>query len=138
MASHEPIILLAASPDAPVWAHCICRWLRMGPLFFRQLPPMPLYGPIAHATAAADGFAWAHYFFGSFSRCPCMGPLHKQQPLLMASHGPIIFSAASPDAPVWAHCTCSSCCQWLRMGPSFFRQLLLMLFVEILLKHMIS
>jgi hypothetical protein len=38
----------------------------MGPLFFRQPPPMPLYGPIAHAAAIADGIAWAHYFFGSF------------------------------------------------------------------------
>src|SRR5260370_36194353 len=69
MAPLWPIIVPAAVADALGWAHCIrsscCRWHRSGPLFFWQMLPMPLGGPIALAGAPADGLALAHYVSGS-------------------------------------------------------------------------
>jgi len=44
--------------------------------FFRQVLPMPSDRPIAFSAAAADDFAWAHSFFGRWYQCPLMGPLH--------------------------------------------------------------
>ena len=68
------------------------------PIIFQQLLLMPLDGLIAVATAVADGFIWAHYFFGGFSHCPCMGPLQLQQLLLMVLYGPITVLAAHANA----------------------------------------
>jgi hypothetical protein len=76
-------------------------------------------GPIAYATAAADGFAWARYFSVRCCRCARMGPSHMLRRrcrwfrlgqlfccelLPMHSHGPIAFRRAAANAPGWAHC----------------------------------
>src|SRR5713101_7222223 len=96
-----PIISSAAVVDALGWAHGIynssCRFIHLGPLFYRQVLLMPPDGPITFTTAAAASFTWAHY-----------------------------FSAAAVDALGWAHGICNGSCQLICLGPYFFQQVLSM------------
>src|SRR5258708_7939372 len=50
------------------WAHCIsrccCRLLLFSPLYFLEVLPMRLNGPIVLADATAVGFPLAYYFSG--------------------------------------------------------------------------
>src|SRR6266705_5764610 len=63
---------------------------------------MSLDGPIAIATATADGFTWAGLSSERCSQHPRIGTLHLQKLLLMASLGPIIYSTSAANAPrVW-------------------------------------
>ena len=80
-------------------------------------------GAIVFEAAAADSFAWAHYFSSRRCRCKRVGPLHTQLLLWMASleplflqqvlpipkDGPIAFAAAVADGLAWAHYFSSRC-----------------------------
>ena len=82
---------------------CGYRWLRLGPLFFQEVQPMPWGGPIIYAHAAANGYDWAGSFFMKFCRCDRVGPSHMHMQLLIATSGPIIVLGNAADALGWAH-----------------------------------
>ena len=50
---------------------------------------MPLDGPIAAAAAAANDFAWAHYFFWQVIPMPLNGPIAFAASALKS--GPVRF-----------------------------------------------
>ena len=108
----------------PFHMHYSCQLIRVGPLHRELLLlPMPSCWPILYAiTAAADGFALAHYIC-NFSNCRCLragslrmncssfrwvrvGPLHRQPLLLpMPLCWPITYAiAADAYAFTLAHC----------------------------------
>src|SRR5712671_2493737 len=88
------------SAAGPVHMHYSCRLIQVGPLHRELLLlPMPLCWPILYAiTAAADGFALAHYIC-SFYYCRCLrvGQLHMQlQQMPMPSRWPIAYTLQQP------------------------------------------